>query len=207
MSELIMANGSKILIICFGGMTSRFMKMPPFEFLNFLSSMLYTCPSEVVGDKMIDMMFYIDMDQCWYHKGLKGITHNIDDTVIYLNDKIKEYNNVVFMGISAGGYAAILFGSMCNVKNVIAFIPRTNLNNPINDVYKNLKNVINNNTNYLLFGDTSDTNVDSNHHISQCDNLGNFPNVKIIKKNGIDMKLFCSGGEMKIILDNILFSS
>lgn len=40
------------------------------------------------------------------------------------------------MGVLAGGYTSILFGSLCNVSNVIAFIPRTKLINPIN---KNMK--------------------------------------------------------------------
>ena len=31
------------------------------------------------------------------------------------------------MGVSSGGYAAILFGSLCHITNVISFVPRTNL--------------------------------------------------------------------------------
>ena len=42
------------------------------------------------------------------------------------------------MGVSAGGYASILFGSLCNVSSVIAFIPRTKLINPINKLEKHL---------------------------------------------------------------------
>jgi hypothetical protein len=60
------------------------------------------------------------------------------------------------MGISAGCYTSILFGSICdNVTNVISFIPQTIIKNPINLNYSNLKNIINKNTKYILYGDES----------------------------------------------------
>ncbi|MDE5075165.1 MAG: hypothetical protein O4749_03515 [Trichodesmium sp. St5_bin2_1] len=53
------------------------------------------------------------------------------------------------MGVSAGGYAAILFGSLCHVTNVISFLPRRKLKAKIVDKkYKKLKNIINNDTDY-----------------------------------------------------------
>ena len=49
-----------------------------------------------------------------------------------------------------GGYASILFCSLCdNVNNVISFVPQTILNNPIDLKYSNFKNIINKNTNIL----------------------------------------------------------
>ena len=52
-------------------------------------------------------LFYID--KCWYHKGIHDITNNIDETVLYFNTIIKagNYKKVIFMDVSAGGYAAI----------------------------------------------------------------------------------------------------
>ena len=50
-----------------------------------------------------DLYFFIDKNQCWYHNGIHGITNNIDDTVIYLNNIISNYEKVLFMGTSAGG--------------------------------------------------------------------------------------------------------
>lgn len=94
-----------------------------------------------------DLHFFTDPHQCWYHKGIKNITNNIDETILYLNNIIEHghYKKVIFMGVSAGGYAAILFGSLCNnINNVISFMPQTRLKNPINLNYSNLKNVINN---------------------------------------------------------------
>ena len=197
MSELVKLNKSKTLIICFGGMALKMGGILPFEFLNFLSSTYHD---------LYDLIFYIDKSRSWYHEGIKGISTNIDETKKYLDNKINEgnYEKIIFMGVSAGGYAAILFGSLCNVQHVISFIPRTNLINPINKNYKNLKTVINEKTKYLLFGDLSVKDSNNNHHISQCENLGKFTNIEIVKKQHINMKILRDSGELKCILDNVL---
>jgi hypothetical protein len=139
-NEYKILNGNKNLIICFGGMALKFGGILPFEFLNFLS-LHYT--------NICDLIFFIDSQQCWYHNGIKDITNNIDETIIYINGIIKSgnYEKIIFMGVSAGGYASILFGSKCNnVNNVISFIPQTILKNPIDESYSNLKNIINETT-------------------------------------------------------------
>lgn len=191
-------NNSNKLIVCFGGMALKMGGILPFEFLNYLSSIYIKC----------DLLFYIDTNQCWYHKGIHGITNNIDDTVLYLNNIIKDgnYEKVIFMGTSAGGYASILFGSLCdNVNNVIGFIPQTILDEPIDLKYCNLKNIINKNTKYVICGDTSVINKNGNHHISHCENIECFSNVKIIKMNGVDMKRLRDNGFIKKLIDDILF--
>ena len=195
MSELTMMNGNKNLICCFGGMSLKMGGIPPFEFVKYLSS-VYT--------NEYDLLFYIDKKQCLYHKGIDGMTNNIQETVDLLNEKIKNYEKVIFMGTSAGGYASILFGSLCNrVTHVISFIPKVTLNSPINKDYANLKTVINSNTLYLLFGDKSVRDVNDSHHISQCEILEGFPNVKIIKKDKIDLKQLRDTGVIKRVIDEI----
>lgn len=130
----------------------------PFEFLNYLSKTF---------KKNTDLYFYIDKKQCWYHKGFDGITENIEDTVLYLNNIIKKsnYKKILFIGVSAGGYASILLGSLCNVSNVIAFIPTTKLVKPINKKYEDLKTIVTNNTDYLIYGDSKVKNKYNDHHI------------------------------------------
>ena len=196
----IIKNNSENLIICFGGMALKMDGILPFEFLNYLSKTF---------QKNTDLYFYIDKNQCWYHKGIDGITNNIDDTVLYLNSIIKKsnYKKIIFMGVSAGGYASILFGSLCNVSNVIAFIPRTKLTPdvvPIDKKYDDLKNIINNETEYILYGDVKVKNEKDNHHISQCHHLDCFKNLKIIYNKGLDMKVLRDNGTIKKIIDNIL---
>ena len=197
-SEYKIISGHKILIICFGGMALQFGGIIPFEFLNYLSS-IYLDRS--------DLYFFVDKNQCWYHKGFKDITNNIDETVLYINNIITNgnYEKVLFMGVSAGGYAAILFGSLCNnVNNIISFIPQTIIKNPINSNYTNLKNVINKNTNYLLYGDKSVQNKNDGHHISHCENLEHFPNVKIIKSENCILKNLRDNGHIKTLIDSVI---
>ena len=110
------------------------------------------------------------------------------------------------MGVSAGGYSSILFGSLCNVSSVIAFIPRTKLINPINKKYGDLKLIVNNQTDYILYGDTTVKNENSNHHISQCNYLKCFKNVKIIYNKGLNMRVLRDNGTIKKIIDNILIN-
>jgi hypothetical protein len=109
------------------------------------------------------------------------------------------------MGVSAGGYSAILFGSTCNnVNSVISFIPQTILTNPINIKYLNLKNIINKNTKYLLYGDKSIKNINDFHHISHCENIEHFTNVTIIKNEGCDLKHLRDSGFIQNTIDKIL---
>jgi hypothetical protein len=191
-------NNNENLIVCFGGMSLQFGGILPFEFLNYLS--LIYC-------NICDLLFYVDKNQCWYHKGIQNITNNIDSTVLYLNDIIKNgnYKKVIFMGTSAGGYASILFGSLCNnINNVIGFIPQTILNNPIDKKYSNLKNIINENTKYTLYGDTNIKDKNDNHHILHCENIECFLNVKLIRINEINLKQLRDNGSIKKIIDDAL---
>lgn len=107
------------------------------------------------------------------------------------------------MGVSAGGYASILFGSLCNISNIIAFIPRTKLINSIDKKYEDLKTIINNQTKYILFGDTNIKDENDNHHISQCINLDCYKNVKIIYNEVVNMKVLRDNGTIKKLIDNI----
>lgn len=219
-SELqILRNNSENLIVTFAGINNFFpatgpqKRTQPFEFLNYLSK---TVPENT------DFIFFVDnhKPQCWYHKGFKDITKNIDESVIYLNKIIKRkpYKKIIFMGVSMGGYAAILFGAKCNVTNVIAFIPQTILTNEKKhkeEKYNNLKIVIHNcnnrfakKTNFLLIGNKDCCPFKDNlHHISHCYNLQDFENVKIIGYEAVDMKKLRDSGTIKGFLDEILLTN
>jgi hypothetical protein len=197
MSEIEIINNSKFLICCFGGMALKMGGIIPFEFLNYLSK---------TYNNKYDLLFYIDKKQCCYHKGIDGITNNIEETVFYLNNKISigKYEKIIFIGVSAGGYASILFGSLCNnINHVISFIPKTKLVNPIDKKYGNLKDIINQTTKYTLIGDISIKNIDNSHHISQCENLEEKQNINVIRINGVDLKKLRNNGFIKILIDKI----
>jgi len=197
-NEYKLFSGSKNLIVCFGGMALVFGKILPFEFLRYLSS---------IYPDVCDLLFFIDKNQCWYHKGIQGITSDIDETVCYLNDIIKKgnYEKVIFMGTSSGGYAAILFGSLCNVHNVISFIPQTMLTSPINPKYSDLKSIINEKTKYLLYGNSSHQDKTDIHHICQCENISHFPNVTLLMDETCNLKELRDNGFIKKTIDAILF--
>lgn len=207
MSEYkIIGNNSENLIISFGGTCHAMGGIPPFEFLNYLSKTYKT---------NVDLYFYIDKNGCRYHKGIDGITKNIDETVVYLNNIIKKsnYKKIIFMGVSGGGYASILFGSLCNISNVIAFMPPTKLDNEltpaqniIDEKYADLKTIINDKTKYILHGNTKFKKINGSHHISQCNYLNCFQNVKIIYHEGLNMRVLRDNGTIKKNIDNILIN-
>ena len=149
----------------------------------------------------------MDKTRTWYHKGIDGISTSIDETKDYLTNKIidNNYTKTIFIGVSAGGYAAILFGSLCNVTNVVAFIPQTTLDKPKNIIYKDLKNVINTTTKYLLYGDPLIKNIDNYHNIYHCKHLEDLPNIKVIERNKFHVKHLRDSGEIKNIIDNIIY--
>lgn len=196
--ELKKINGKKVLICCFGGMAKKIGGLLPFEFLRYLSS--------IYGD-ICDLVFYVDHHQLCYHKGIQGISTNVKGTVEYLNEKIIKgnYEKIIFMGGSAGGYASILFGSLCeNVTHVISFIPKVILDNPYDKNYQNLKPFINAKTKYILFGDEGITDANNNHHIRHCEELQNFSNVTIIRKPEVIIYKLRDDGTIKSLLDSIL---
>lgn len=76
--------------------------------------------------KDIDVLYLRNQNK-WYLGGLKEIGKNINHTIAFLKKEFAKYDNVITIGISAGGYASILFGSECNANTVIAQTPQTDL--------------------------------------------------------------------------------
>lgn len=72
----------------------------------------------------------------WYLGGMEGIGKNINHTLSFLKKQINNYENVIFTGISMGGYASILFGSLLKINHVIAVNPQTDLEYILKNVYK-----------------------------------------------------------------------
>jgi dienelactone hydrolase len=192
-------NGRKSLIVCFGGMALQFDGIPPFEFLNYLSQN-YT--------ELCDLCFLIDKKQCWYQSGIDGSTKNVEETISYLDNMIEtgHYEKVIFMGISAGGYGAILFGSLCKkVQSVVSFIPQTILKSFPDSKYHDLKDVINPTTLYLLHGDVSVMDENDLHHISQCEHIKDNKNVVIHRHHSVNVKEFRNDGSLKNMIDEAIF--
>ena len=191
MSKYEIMNGNKHLIVSFGGHALQFGGILPFEFLNYLSSTYATC----------DLLFFLDKKQCWYHEGIEDLTTSIEETVVYLNQLVQKYEKVLFMGTSAGGYAALLFGSLCQVPGVLCFIPQTILKNPKNADYSDLKSIINAKTTYVVFGNARIENPEDLHHISHCEHIDCFPNVTLRRMES-SLKELRDSGAFKDMIDS-----
>ncbi|MDO6617618.1 hypothetical protein [Shewanella sp. 6_MG-2023] len=73
-------------------------------------------------------LFLRDNSRYWYQAGIRGFSENLDDTVIVLKNLVtKTQGKVTFLGVSMGGYAALLFGALLNVDRVLVFSPQVRI--------------------------------------------------------------------------------
>jgi len=108
-------DGAKKLIVSFASI-----KHSGFERKESLLNLRCTRNNE------IDILYMRNIGR-WYLGGLNGIGKNITHTIAFLKKEFAKYENVVCTGISMGGYASILFGSVCNATSVVASMPQTDL--------------------------------------------------------------------------------
>jgi hypothetical protein len=106
--------GSSTLLISFGGIANR-LPIPVFEFMRSLDPF------------RINKVFIRDFRQCWYTNGIQGITESPAETIVYLRGLIDKYgkDRCLFLGNSAGGYAALLYGHLLGIDETHAFSPQT----------------------------------------------------------------------------------
>lgn len=112
-SEDLCENTDKLFLF-FGGIAGA-IGMPPFEFYR---------SSKIISHSKI---FFRDRSQSWYQLGLPDIGKDVFEIAEYLKSKISELKSkdVVLVGNSMGGFAALLFCSMLQRGRVIAFSPQT----------------------------------------------------------------------------------
>ena len=72
-------------------------------------------------------ILYLRNQNKWYLQGLNGIGENINHTISFLKKEFSKYDKVLCTGCSAGGYASLLFGSLCNAHSVVAINSQTDL--------------------------------------------------------------------------------
>jgi len=122
-------NNSDMLLVSFAGMGWK--KSPPtFIFYNFLKSY-----------NNLDKLFLRDLKMRYYITGLLNSSKNYDETLKLIRNlvNVKKYKKIIALGCSAGGFAAILYGSQLNFDKIIAFSPQTVINKKketlIHDIY------------------------------------------------------------------------
>jgi len=175
------SSDSRTLIICF---TSK-VAINKFEWVNLFSSKYnhFKCK----------MLYVRDIKNSWWQTTYSGIEgHGPKPLAKFLNEKIAELDidRVITMGLSMGGYGAILFGCLLNVDTVFAFSPQTVLNEArykksklhkkfkglnIDKPFTDLKNVLSDNDNtktvyHLFYGDK---NLHDPQHAKRISNIEN----------------------------------
>ena len=148
-----------------------------------------------------DLLFVKDIKRGYWY------LYDVETTSKNLQEYTSKYNKVVFTGISAGGFASILYGSLLGVNLVIAVNPQTSLKDfetgeilitpemPLFDPiekkpeikqYIDTKPHINKITKYYLNGHkheqkySSLNNPEKLHDIKNYEYLSDFPNVHLL---------------------------
>jgi hypothetical protein len=101
----------KRMIMSFSGLPAG-VPMVPFEFVRMLSTV------------DVKTVFLRDHAQAWFHRGVRGVGDNIDAVAEHVRRVASQAEEVVMIGTSAGGYAALLFGAMTGCE-AHAFVPQT----------------------------------------------------------------------------------
>jgi pimeloyl-ACP methyl ester carboxylesterase len=117
MLELGRLSRSQTMLVAFGGINSR-SGIAPYEF------------SSLTGRSGVKRLYVRDLHQAWYHRGMPGHGDALMDVAAALRDVVarRRVQRLVVVGNSAGGYAALVFGTLLGADLVLAFSPQTILN-------------------------------------------------------------------------------
>ncbi|HMD56018.1 MAG TPA: hypothetical protein VKG82_00955 [Solirubrobacteraceae bacterium] len=112
--SLDMDGDSRTLLVAFGGMAGQ-LGMPPFEFFK------------ATGEIPVKRLFVRDLHQAWYHRGIPGHGETLQEAASSLKKLIAEHDvdRLVVAGNSAGGYAALAFGTLLDAETALCFAPQT----------------------------------------------------------------------------------
>ncbi len=77
-------------------------------------------------EKAYKHIFIRDVFKQWYLKGINHVISTPEKLIDFLRNETKEFR-VITVGSSAGGYAAILYGSILKAEKIMAFNPQFEL--------------------------------------------------------------------------------
>lgn len=85
---------------------------------------------KMMQEYAVNKLFIRDPTRSWYGKKINGLCENPDELKELIAGVVNKFksSNVIFIGGSMGGYAAILFGILLKVGRIIAFGPQMILN-------------------------------------------------------------------------------
>ena len=110
-------NDSRTLLIAFGGMRGARIGVPAFEF------------SMASSEIPVKRLFVRDLRQAWYHLGTPEYGATLESVAEGLGALLAQHDvdRLVATGNSAGGYAALVFGTLLGADTVLSFAPQTTL--------------------------------------------------------------------------------
>jgi len=118
--SLDVGHESRTLLLTFGGMKSL-AGLASFEFVNLTSEL------------PVKRMFVRDPRQSWYHRGMPQHGTTLASVVDSVGELLARYDvrRLVVAGNSAGGYAALVFGTLLGAHTVVCLAPQTVLDSEI----------------------------------------------------------------------------
>lgn len=160
-------------------------------------------------NKNFDIL-YIRNFRGWYLGSMHGIGYNTIHTIAFFKKIIKNYNNIISIGDSMGGYGAMLYGSLLDFNTTIAVAPQTDMNYVVEKLshikdfrylrrklknkvkvswskYAELKKIINTKTQYKVYFEDENTLKDKSlddqimHGMHHYNQIQNFSNVSMFK--------------------------
>jgi hypothetical protein len=111
---------SDTALVSFAGRAGYHGGIPTFEFSSILSGI------------NAHKLYLRDPHLIWYQRGIPGIGEDIDEIAEWLDDFLdrRGIKYTVFIGNSAGAYAALVFGALLSASRIHAFAPQTRLKKP-----------------------------------------------------------------------------
>ena len=105
------------LVIAFGfvSWTTR----PAFDFYGRLRKL------EQASGQHLNKILVRDSGNAWYHRRIAGLGNHVDETAQALRDLVRRIapSQVATVGQSMGAYAAVMFGLLLDVQQIVAFGP------------------------------------------------------------------------------------
>lgn len=105
------------LVIAFGfvSWTTR----PAFDFFGRLKKL------EQASGQHLNKILVRDSANAWYHRRIAGLGGHVDETAQALGDLVRRIapGTVTTLGQSMGAYAAVMFGLLLDVQQIVAFGP------------------------------------------------------------------------------------
>lgn len=139
-------------------------------------------------EKASKHIFVRDVFKQWYLAGINQHINTPDKFLDFLKEETKGYE-LITIGSSAGGYAAILYGSLLHAKQVLAFNPQVEIESLLKrsseakdplifrikderTQYFNILPYINKNTDiFYFYSNKSQWDIEQNKHIRDIPNL------------------------------------